>query len=64
MPDEGDIANDMIEIVTDRRIAAMRQAAQSMPSGEPGECMHCNEYFTRIVHGACARCRDKYENNK
>ena len=57
------MANDRIEIETDNRINAMRKAASAIPKGNAGECNHCGEYFARIVHGACARCRDKYENN-
>lgn len=40
---------------------AARKKAQAMPTGEPGECEWCGEYFARLVNGACGRCRDKWK---
>jgi len=42
------------------RTAAISQAARELPAGEPGECDYCGEQRLRLVHGACARCRDEY----
>jgi hypothetical protein len=57
MADEADIANDYVERV---REAAMRTPRPQMAKGEPGECEWCGEDSPRLVRGACARCRDKY----
>jgi len=42
------------------REAAIAAARADIPKGEPGECTHCHEDSPRLVHGACARCRDRY----
>lgn len=42
------------------RAAAIAQAARDLPAGEPGECDYCGNESRRLVHGACARCRDEY----
>jgi len=39
---------------------AMAKAAD-IPKGKPGDCDLCGEWFSRLVDGACARCRDKYK---
>ena len=59
--DEGDIAskNDIfLEGLEARRI---RQAAASIPAGNPGVCEYCDLPSPRLVGGACATCRDKYK---
>jgi len=61
--DDVDFANDKADKEKDNIISHRRLLAQQMPKGNAGECIHCEEYFDRIVHGACARCRDKYENH-
>lgn len=40
--------------------AAIQAAARPVPPGMPGECWRCGEDSPRLVHGACAPCRDKY----
>lgn len=40
------------------RRAAISNAAQPIPRGEPGECSECGEYSPRLVGGRCAPCRD------
>jgi hypothetical protein len=32
-----------------------------IPKGNPGECDLCGEWSGRLINGACAPCRDKYE---
>lgn len=56
MADIVDIANDHIELTLRERLAA---APKELEPGVPGECEWCGEYFTRIVRGACGRCRDE-----
>jgi hypothetical protein len=38
-----------------------RAPASRMPHGNPGECYSCGEHSERLVQGACATCRDKYD---
>lgn len=61
MPDEVDRAQDLERMSNEDALRAARKKAQSMPTGEPGECEWCGEYFTRLVNGACGRCRDKWK---
>ena len=63
--DEIDATNDRIETETALLVAdACRQAAM-IPTGEPGECFLCGEYFARVVfiasigESCCGKCRDK-----
>ena len=60
MSDEADQADYFIESVIDDAIALSMRVAALMPSGEPGECDACGEYFVRTVGGYCGRCRDTY----
>ena len=57
MADEVDFANQRIEEYLQRRIAAARA---DIPVGVEGECDMCGEWSGRLVNGACAPCRDKY----
>ena len=59
MADDADIANQRVEEIEGDRVAAIRRAAAAMPTGEPGDCNGCGEYFTRTVDGYCGRCRDR-----
>jgi len=59
--DDVDFANDKADKEKDNIISHRRFLAERMPKGNAGECIYCGEYFERIVHGACARCRDRYE---
>ena len=59
MADEIDIANDRAAADTDRAIAAAREIAALVPTGEPGDCDLCGEWSGRLVGGVCAPCRDK-----
>lgn len=55
-----DIANENRDSDEARRIKAARDQAENMPTGEPGDCDLCGEWYGRLVGGACARCRDRY----
>lgn len=60
MSDRGDLidrANDHAQAMLDAQIAGARKPIEP---GEPGECDRCGEYSPRLVHGNCAKCRDKY----
>lgn len=60
MSDPIDKAQEAVENHGQGEIEKIRQAAASIPKGEPGECHYCGEEFSRLVGGACGRCRDKY----
>lgn len=45
---------------TERAIAAARSGADNIPTGTPGDCDFCGEWTSRLVGGACARCRDRH----
>lgn len=60
MADEADGASPNIEnVVADGVKEAQRKVAE-IPPGNPGECAWCGDHSWRLVHGACAPCRDKY----
>lgn len=61
MSDEVDRAQDLERMSNEDALRAARKKAQSIPTGEPGECEWCGEYFTRLVNGACGGCRDKWK---
>lgn len=55
-----DIANKNRDTEEARRIKAVRDQAEQIPAGAPGDCDLCGEWYSRLVDGACARCRDRY----
>jgi len=57
MADEVDIANDLQQQILEATIRATRQ---DLPPGRPGECDLCGEHSGRLVGGACAPCRERY----
>ena len=61
MADDVDISNDRSECELDMSINSIRQRASNIEKGYPGECESCEEPSPRLVHGYCARCRDKYD---
>ncbi len=61
MPDDADLANDLISDSNNAAILNARRNAAEIPAGNPGDCWSCGEYSKRLVNGACASCRDKYE---
>jgi len=58
MADDADRSSQDTELLDEVVISAIRKRAAAIPVGEPGECNHCGETFTRIVRGHCGRCRD------
>lgn len=59
--DDIDATNERTQAEEAAAVAAARKAAASIPKGEPGICEYCEEEFTRLVNGACGRCRDEYK---
>lgn len=55
--DAADQADFEIEQTLDYWI---ERARRPIPDGESGECTICNDYYKRLLHGTCARCRDEY----
>ncbi len=58
MADDVDIANEGYAVLLAHRIQA---DAKEIPPGVPGDCDLCGEYSSRLIGGACAPCRDKYD---
>lgn len=56
MADIVDIANDHIALTLQERL---RAHPRELEPGVPGECEWCGLPFSRIVRGACGRCRDE-----
>ena len=42
------------------QVVAQSARGQLLP-GEPGECVWCGEWSGRLIEGACAPCRDRYQ---
>lgn len=59
--DDVDFVQETQEKIHEARLERARLRATEMPKGEPGECDYCGEYFTRLVNGACGRCRDEFK---
>lgn len=57
MADDVDFANDKMEKELEARIAAARG---DIPPGVAGTCEYCGEESPRLIGGACAKCRDRY----
>lgn len=55
MPDDMDRIQETEQMLTE---AAIQNARQEIPAGEPGDCNQCGELMPRLVGGRCARCRD------
>lgn len=58
MPDIMDDCSRNVDRETAEGTASIRQRAASIPKGQPGECVWCEEHSPRLVGGHCARCRD------
>lgn len=58
MADDVDITTERQGILENFNIIQIRDKANAMPIGKPGECESCGEEFKRIVDGYCGRCRD------
>jgi len=57
MSKELDEARDREAAITEATISNIRHAAK-IPAGRPGDCDYCGDYFTRLIGGACGKCRD------
>jgi hypothetical protein len=55
MPDEADIAFDMIDASVANGVAAI---SATIAPGVAGECAECGEQMPRLVGGRCGFCRD------
>lgn len=55
-----DFAAELLQKSLDLAVERIRMKAVIDP-GVPGECRLCEEHFTRLIGGACARCRDQYK---
>ena len=55
--DAADQADFEIQMTLDYCIS---QASRPIPDGQAGECNICGDYYKRLLHGNCARCRDEY----
>ena len=64
MSDEADKSDYYIESVIDDHVKMAMRKAADIPIGVSGTCDLCGEYFSRLVNGACARCRTKYLGEK
>lgn len=60
MADPADEADIHIENERLEREWRIREQVSKMPKGEPGDCDICGHWSGRLVQGACAPCRDKY----
>lgn len=60
MADEVDQIQEFQQLTTDKEIEKIREKAAKIPPGTPGDCNICGEESQRLVHGNCARCRDRY----
>ena len=63
MADECDRSEYFIESVIDDGVAEAMRIARDIPVGVSGDCDFCGEYFSRLIDGACGRCRDFYKLN-
>lgn len=53
-----DQAAEMELFLEEARIKTIRAQAVIAP-GVAGECDYCGEHSPRLIHGACAPCRDR-----
>ena len=57
MADDADRVTENIE----RQMARIELAVRyNLPKGKAGDCDICGEWSGRLINGACAPCRDKY----
>lgn len=56
--DECDLAS---ELEAAHIAAAIRSSSADIRPGVAGDCDMCGEYSSRLIEGACAPCRDKYQ---
>ena len=60
MADSADLADKNFAVERDIALQQISDQAQNIPVGNAGDCDLCGEWFSRLVNGACGRCRDKY----
>jgi len=53
-----DDAQDRDLLDTAKAVQAVRDRNSEFVQGHAGECNECGLYFTRVVRGMCAKCRD------
>lgn len=58
--DDVDITEERARLALEAGVMKVREAAAKMPAGIPGECELCGEWSGRLVGGACAPCRDRF----
>lgn len=58
--DDVDITEERARRALEADVMRVRKAAAAMPAGKPGECELCGEWSARLVRGACAPCRDRF----
>lgn len=58
MADIIDNAGALVEMVEERSVQAIREAAANIPEGYAGECWDCGLESQRLINGQCAPCRD------
>ncbi len=61
MVDHVDKAQELVEQLGEAELERIRKEASEIPAGSPGTCELCGSWSGRLVNGACAPCRDKYE---
>lgn len=61
MADIADQAGDLIDDSEAMNIARIRMHAANMVNHGGGICEYCDEEFSRLVNGACGRCRDEFK---
>lgn len=61
MADEADRAQILEEAERDH---CVKVVAKDLAKGEPGECRLCGEHFARLIHDACAGCREQAEKDQ
>lgn len=59
MADQFDTAAELEEL--HRQQALANRPKQELQPGVEGDCEFCGYWSGRLVHGACAPCRDKYK---
>lgn len=64
MADLADITDERYAPIIEADVAHIRQLAEEMEEGQPGECVKCGEDMPRLVNGVCCPCRDLIEKRK
>lgn len=62
MADDADRAQDDMDLEQDLRAEFRRLTPKyEPPRGCPGDCYLCGEWSGRLIEGACAGCRTRYQ---